>query len=111
MSLLAEVTVRSTILILLALGANQCLRHRSAAIRHAVLAAAMCGALSLLPLQMLLPSWQVPFYATPLQATASPRIVTSSSLTVSGSIDDAGRVGQLTLTDIAVLAWAAGAGL
>jgi TonB family protein len=57
---LADAAIRSTALILLGLAACHLLRRRSAALRHAVLAATMFAALGILPLQVFLPAWNVP---------------------------------------------------
>jgi TonB family protein len=58
--LLADLTVRSSLIVLVGLAANVALRHRSAALRHAVLATAMFAAVAVVPLSLVLPSWDLP---------------------------------------------------
>lgn len=57
MNLLADVVIRSSIVLLAGLGAALLLRRRSAAFRHAVLAAALFGAAAVVPLGLVLPAW------------------------------------------------------
>jgi TonB family protein len=63
-TLLADLTVRSSLMVFVGLATNLLLRHRSAALRHAVLATAMCAAAIVAPLSLVLPSWDLPAFQT-----------------------------------------------
>jgi len=57
--LLAALTVRMSVLLALALIAGVMLRRKPAALRHAVLATAVCGSLAVPVFSTVLPQWQV----------------------------------------------------
>jgi TonB family protein len=63
MSLLVETTLKVSSIIVLALAAGALLRHRSAALRHWMLTAAIVCAAAVPVLQPLVPSWDVPLKA------------------------------------------------
>jgi TonB family protein len=74
--LLLDLTIRSSIIILVALAASALLRRRSAALRHCVLAAGVFSAAAVLPLSLVLPAWDLPLpAATPAQEPAAPALV------------------------------------
>ena len=60
MSIFLDLALRSSIVLVLGLGARQLLRHRSAALRHRVVAASLFASASVLPLTFVLPEWSVP---------------------------------------------------
>jgi TonB family protein len=60
MTMLLDLTLRSSILIALGLGMRMLLRHRSAALRHRVLAVSLLAAVSVGPLAFVLPEWSPP---------------------------------------------------
>lgn len=68
MSLLLDLTIRSSLLLLAGLVVCARLRDRSAALRHAVLAAAIFAAAIVAPLSRILPAWDVPLPATRSEA-------------------------------------------
>ena len=53
--------IKVTVLVALALGLNEILRVRSAALRHCVLAAALGGAMTMPLVGRLVPAWDVSF--------------------------------------------------
>lgn len=59
MSLLLDAAIRSSALLIIGLGVAALLRHRAAALRHAVLAAAVLGSAAVVPLSYAIPSWNV----------------------------------------------------
>jgi TonB family protein len=72
-SLLVDAAIRSSIIVFLGLVATMLLRHRSAALRHVVLAAAIFGAAAVLPLSLVVPAWDVPWQvATSVSTAAMP---------------------------------------
>ena len=60
MSIFLDLALRSSIVLVLGLAARLLLRHRSAALRHRVLAASLFASASVLPLTFVLPEWSVP---------------------------------------------------
>ena len=93
MRLLADLTLRSSLIVLVGLVANLLLRHRSAALRHAVLAAAMCAAAVVAPLSLVLPAWSLPaFRAVASQPPDVAVDAPATALTVSDRAPDARRV-------------------
>ncbi len=60
MMLLADLAIRSSIVLLLGLGLRALLRRRSAALRHRVLATALFASASVAPLTLILPAWSMP---------------------------------------------------
>ena len=71
MTLLLDLAVRSSCLVLIGLLASTLLRRRSAALRHWVLAAAVFAAIAALPLSAVLPAWVVPMSLGDTSATAT----------------------------------------
>lgn len=84
----SEVTVKVSLVMLMALAVVWCLRRRSAAARHWVLSVAVACALALPILSALAPSWYVP--ATQLWSLTTP-----SSPRPSGQVDTVVRRGGL----------------
>ena len=72
MTLLLDLAVRSSCLVLIGLLASTLLRRRSAALRHWVLAAAVFAAIAALPLSAVLPAWVVPTYHQATSARPTP---------------------------------------
>jgi TonB family protein len=70
MGLLVETTVKSSLVVLVALAAVACLRGRSAALRHWILSAAIVAAMASPVLGLVAPSWHVP-----LDAIAKPQLI------------------------------------
>src|SRR3954468_2407929 len=69
-----DVVVRSSAILVAGLAAHLLLARRSAALRHFVLAAAIVLSAAVVPLSLVLPSWNVRLPAT------SPRAATVSSV-------------------------------
>ena len=59
MTTLAEIAIRSSVLLAVGLLLNACFARRSAALRHRVLAASMLAAACVLPFSLALPAWTV----------------------------------------------------
>lgn len=112
MTLLAEITLRSTIPLLLGLAACRLLRRRSAAVRHAVLALSLFGAVLVLPLAAAGPSWMLPLPAAEAflpETEALQTPPTDGAVAVipdAASTTDSGNAGGIGV--IALLVWAAG---
>ncbi len=68
-----DLVVRTSLVVVTALAAASALRHRSAGLRHLVLAAGIFAAASVIPLSLALPAWDLPlaspFPAAPVVAT------------------------------------------
>jgi TonB family protein len=77
MSILIDVALRSSAILLAGLGLRAALRRRSAAVRHLVLAGALLAASAVAPLSLSLPSWTV---SLPIPAQA-PAITTPGHTT------------------------------
>ena len=70
MTLLGDLAIRSSIILLAALALSALLAGRSAALRHWVLAAAIFAAAAVVPLTLALPAWEVSL-PSPLSPPAS----------------------------------------
>ena len=70
--LLWDVLARSSAVLVAAALTNAALRGRSAALRHAVWACGLAGALAVAPLSWILPTWHVPLVPAFATATALP---------------------------------------
>ena len=73
MTPLADLLIRSSIVLGAGLLLAASLRHRSAALRHAVLAATVFTSAAVVPLSLLVPAWEIYVPATAAAGTASPR--------------------------------------
>jgi TonB family protein len=62
-TLLIDLAMRSSLIVLVGLAVTAALRRQSAALRHSVLAAAMAGAAAVVPLSLVVPAWNVPMLA------------------------------------------------
>ena len=76
MMVLADLAVRSSIVLALGLAIRAALRGRSAALRHRVLAATFFAAASVAPLGYILPAWSVPRSPRSVPATTTVAIET-----------------------------------
>jgi TonB family protein len=65
--LLVDLALRSSAVLAVGLAARAVLRHRSAALRHSVLAGAVLASAAVIPLTLTLPSWSLPL-ASAVQA-------------------------------------------
>ena len=72
MSLLAALAIRPSIILLLGLAVAACLAKRSAALRHCVLAAAICCAALVVPFSLAVPAWEVRLPAAAPRAVRTP---------------------------------------
>lgn len=72
MTLLFDLAIRSSLLVLLGLVLCALLRRHSAAFRHALLAMTLVAAAALIPLTAIVPEWYVPLPASVTRDTASP---------------------------------------
>jgi TonB family protein len=105
-TLLADLTVRSSLIVFLGLAANLLLRHRSAALRHAVLAAALCAATVVVPLSLVLPSWDLPAFRAETSEQSSVAVgSTATTLTVTEPPQESRAVPILQATAVV---WASG---
>ena len=59
MSLALDLAIRSSMVLVIGLVLEACLRHRSAALRHYVLAVAVLAAALVVPVSLALPAWEV----------------------------------------------------
>ena len=59
MTLLVDLAVRGSVVLLFGLAVAACQHRRSAAVRHAILAMAIAASIAVVPLGRLLPSWEV----------------------------------------------------
>jgi beta-lactamase regulating signal transducer with metallopeptidase domain len=104
--LLADVTIRSSVMLLLGLAACALLRRRSAAVRHFVLAAAVFAAGAVAPLGMVLPAWDLPVAATAPAASDAAADTPETAVAVTAA-DTAER--HVSPVSLLAAAWAAGA--
>ena len=108
MMLVADLAIRSCVILAAGLLATALLRRRSAALRHGVLAMAVLASAAVVPLGLLLPAWRLPVPAVRpvsaphLPAVAGPLVVQGSSVA-----DEARRAGPGAPFVLATV-WAAG---
>jgi len=121
MSLLAQIVLRTTVLVAVALAAMPLLRSRSAALRHWVLSVALACAAVMPVLTLVAPRWQVPLTGGPIALTsidsaqrfaavASPRGVVTEVVTIEPRSTRAADSAP-TGADMLATAWAAGSTL
>jgi TonB family protein len=108
MSLLIDLALRSSAVLLMGLTAAALLRHRSAALRHAVLASTIAAAAAVGPLGVLLPGWHLPKAGAAPVEQAQTVARTISSATVGTSPEDRVAAGGISLLPLAAVAWAVG---
>ena len=60
MTMLLDVTIRSSAVLAAGLLLRACCRHRSAAVRHAIVAGALFAAAAVAPLTLVVPAWPLP---------------------------------------------------
>lgn len=105
MMILADLALRVSLILLVGLGARQLLSARSAALRHAVLAASMFAAAGVAPLSLVLPSWHLsPPRAAQVQQPA-PATIPSTPSVVAGAPANSPAV---TLAQLAAVLWGGG---
>lgn len=104
MRFLLDATIRSSVVLLAGLVLGTVVRSRSAALRHLVLAAAIFGAVAVIPLGRVLPTWDLPADPTPRGASAAqgaPQVVIGASV-------GAGETPRGGDVPILAIVWAAG---
>jgi TonB family protein len=105
MRLLADMALRSSIVLLIGLVGRALLRHRSAAMRHWVLAGAVFAAAGLLPLTLVLPEWSVPsFKNQPRPSSPSGPPATSTHPLVNTSVETE----RANAVPLVLIVWIAG---
>ncbi|MDO8679053.1 MAG: M56 family metallopeptidase [Acidobacteriota bacterium] len=87
-----DIGIRASIVVLAALAVTAALRHRSATLRHWVLAAGIFSAAAVAPLSRALPAWDFP--QLPATAIDSPAAATHSSV---AAIRESGAISQNSL--------------
>jgi len=120
-ALLAALTIRMSALLAVALLAGRLLRRKPAALRHAVLATAVCGSLAIPLLRAALPPWHVAILARPPLLSAPPvaaggvmvssevAIVEPGGAMLSRRASAPARASIETTTSVLGWVWAAGA--
>ncbi len=109
MTLIFDLALRSSCLVLVGLVASTLLGRRSAALRHWTLAAAVLSAIAVAPLTAVLPSWvvAVPSDTAPLTPAAAPE--SSAAAAAATAIEAAAPASEsLTALEILTVGWAAG---
>lgn len=102
----ADLVIRPSIVILVGLVLDAALRHRSAALRHCVLAAAVFAAAAVVPLGRIVPVWGLPApppAAEPRRELTAPHVVVETTLTADAAAS------RIPLASVLALVWAAGA--
>jgi TonB family protein len=103
---LADIAIRSSVVLAAALGVTALLSRRSAAVRHWILAAGVFASIAVVPLSLTLPGWALPMPATATAiepATANELVVRAAAARP--------RSWPVTPTQALAIAWAAGAAL
>jgi TonB family protein len=77
MNMLADLAVRSSIVLLGGLALHACLHRRSGALRHLVLAIAIFASPAVVPLRLALPAWTVRVAPALPHTTAAPALVSA----------------------------------
>jgi len=111
MNLFLTLTVRTSAVLLVGLGARTALRKRAAALRHLVLAGCLAAAAGVAPLSVVLPSWDVSVagrFQAPPRIDARQVAPRDAALTVARSgVGDLQRAG-LAASSIITRVWFAG---
>src|SRR6478609_6041033 len=100
---LMDIAIRSSIVVAAALAATMLLRHRSAAVRHWVLAAGIFSSVAVVPLALTLPGW-----AVPMPAAAAPAEPVAANEVIVRAVAPRPRP-PIAVTDALAIVWAAGA--
>jgi TonB family protein len=108
MTLLLDLTIRSSVVLLAGLAVSALLRGRSAALRHCVLAAAIVAAAAVAPLGRVLPAWDLQVRASATEPPPASGPPLTAAPTVVKEQPPAPRAGALPLLAIV---WAAGCGI
>lgn len=113
MGLRVESSVKASIVMLAALAAVACLRHRSAALRHWILSAAIVAALAAPLLGLVMPSWHVPLGSGPIATAPSPiwRATPAQSPRETVAVQSPARAALPATGRLIALTWIAGAGV
>jgi beta-lactamase regulating signal transducer with metallopeptidase domain len=106
MSLLLDVMLRSSGILVAALVALAFMRRRSAALRHSVLAGAMAASAVVLPLSWVLPVWTVQVPAAMSAPVSAP--LETPAVADPTPVDAAESAQRPTLTTLVVTGWAIG---
>jgi len=86
MTPLLDLAIRSSAILAAGLVFDLAMRSRAAALRHFVLAAALAGAVAVVPLSMVMPVWEVPIASSaPTRAAAVAQPAPTTMTTASGS--------------------------
>lgn len=110
MMLLLDVAVRSSLVLLAGLGATALLHRRSAALRHAVLAASLFGAAVVVPLSRAVPAWTVQLAGpAPEQAAATPQDVRAEAVVVTTTAEAGVRTPVNSILPFVQVVWLMGA--
>jgi TonB family protein len=109
MTLLVDLALRSSAILAVGLAARAVLRHRSAALRHSVLAGAVLASAAVVPLTLTLPSWSL----TPASPVQAAEVVTDGGQVASGESVAIPTPGTARSTvgaalPVAAIVWAAG---
>jgi TonB family protein len=104
--LLVDLTMRSSLIVLAGLVSGLLLRHRSAALRHAALAASMFAAAVVVPLSLVLPSWDFPAF----RAGASERssVAGDAPATTFRETEAPPEARPVTVAQVAAVVWGGG---
>jgi TonB family protein len=104
--LLADLTLRSSLIVVAGLVCGLLLRHRSAAVRHVVLAAAMAAAVAVVPLSLMLPSWNLP--SLQLAAPAPSHVAVEVPVSTLVPPDATPEARGVTVTQAIAVVWGGG---
>jgi TonB family protein len=104
-----DIAIRSSVVVVAALAAAALLRHRSAAVRHWVLAVGIVGGAAVLPLSRALPGWDLPATAlAPAVDAPGSALEPTTDITVVAQAP-ARRGSTMDLTRAAAVIWGGGA--
>ena len=106
MTLLIELAIRSSMMLAVGLLISACLARRSAALRHRVLAAAMLGAILVVPLGFALPEWTIALPA--ISTHVGPAVTVPPAGAASGSVMTVSEPPRPRTLSPLVLAWVGG---
>jgi TonB family protein len=100
---LVDIAIRSSVVVAAALGAAALLHHRSAAVRHWILAAGIFASVAVVPLSLTLPGWAlpVPVAAAPVEPQPANEVIVRAE-------PPRPRSWPVTETQAFAMVWAAG---
>ena len=108
MTILIDLTIRSSVVLAAGLLLTWCLARRSAALRHRVLVATLLTAMVVIPVSLVMPAWSVTLPAFGSTPSAAPPVDATAAVSTSATFDTPAPATVSPIL-IALMAWIGGA--